>query len=67
MRLDKHALLKGIIGSLVLVGMLLLGSRRLLYFDAALTPYLYATIFAGRLYQLPLQLVLLLFAIELFR
>lgn len=46
MRLDKQALLKGIIGSLVLVGMVLLGSRRLLYFDAALTPYLYATIFA---------------------
>ncbi len=46
MRLDKKALLKGIIGSLILVGLVLLGSRRLLYFDAALTPYLYATIFA---------------------
>jgi nitrate reductase gamma subunit len=46
MRLDKTAVLKGLIGSLILVGLVLLGSRRLLYFDAALTPYLYATIFA---------------------
>ncbi|MDE2026924.1 MAG: MFS transporter [Candidatus Omnitrophica bacterium] len=46
MRLDIRALLKGIIGGLILVGFILLGSRRLLYFDAALSPYLYATIFA---------------------
>ena len=46
MKLEKQALLNGIIGSLILVGLVLLGSRRLLYFDAALTPYLYATIFA---------------------
>ena len=53
MRLDKQAVLKGMAGSLVLVGMVLLGSRRLLYFDAALTPYLYATIFAvfGSIYR----------------
>lgn len=46
MRLDKQALIKGMIGSLGLIVLVLLGSRRLLYFDAALTPYLYATIFA---------------------
>lgn len=46
MRLDKNALLKGFMGSLTLVALILLGSRKLLYFDAALTPYLYATIFA---------------------
>lgn len=53
MRLHKEGLIKGLIGSLILIGLVLLGSRRLLYFDAALTPYLYATIFAifGSIYR----------------
>ncbi len=52
-RLHKEGLRNGLIGSAVLVGLVLLGSRRLLYFDAALTPYLYATIFAifGSIYR----------------
>ncbi len=53
MRLHKEGLRNGLVGSVVLVGLVLLGSRRLLYFDAALTPYLYATIFAifGSIYR----------------
>ncbi len=53
MRLHKEGLIKGLVGSLILIGLVLLGSRRLLYFDAALTPYLYATIFAvfGSIYR----------------
>ncbi len=45
-RLHKRGLVNGILGSLSLAVLVLLGSRRLLYFDAALMPYLFATLFA---------------------
>lgn len=51
--LSKKGLISGLIGTSVLVLLVFIGSRRLLYFDAALTPYLYATIFAvfGSIYR----------------
>lgn len=45
-RLYKPALLRGLVGVLLLTGMIIFGSRKFVDFDAALTPYLIATIFA---------------------
>lgn len=45
-RLHKRGLLYGILASGLLSALVLIGSRRLLYFDAALIPYLFATLFA---------------------
>lgn len=45
-RLHTRGLINGIVASLLLGILVLLGSRRLLYFDAALIPYLFATLFA---------------------
>ncbi len=51
--LHKKGLVSATIGTSLLVALIFVGSRRLLYFDAALTPYLYATIFAifGSIYR----------------
>lgn len=45
-RLYTKGIIDGIVGSLLLILLILVGSRRLLYFDAALVPYLFATLFA---------------------
>jgi len=45
-RLHKRGLVNGIFGSAILGFLVLVGSRRLLYFDAVLLPYLFATLFA---------------------
>lgn len=45
-RLHGKGLLYGVLASVVLSILVLVGSRRLLYFDAALIPYLFATLFA---------------------
>lgn len=45
-KLHKRALLYGIATSAVLSVLVHIGSRRLLYFDAALMPYLFASLFA---------------------
>lgn len=44
--IHRRALLNGVIGASILGALVLVGSRRLLYFDAALMPYLLASIFA---------------------
>lgn len=44
--IHKRALLNGILASAGLAVLVMVGSRRLLYFDAALVPYLFATLFA---------------------
>ena len=46
MRFYKEGILKGIAATAVLSFLVVAGSRRLLYFDAALIPYLFATLFA---------------------
>lgn len=46
MRLHRKATFKGITGCLILSGLVLLGSRKLLYFDPALIAYLFSTLFA---------------------
>ena len=45
-RLHKRGIVNGILGSAILALLVHVGSRRLLYFDAALIPYLFATLFA---------------------
>jgi nitrate reductase gamma subunit len=45
-KLHKRALLYGVLTSVILSVLVHIGSRRLLYFDAALMPYLFATLFA---------------------
>ncbi|MCA9398337.1 MAG: MFS transporter [Candidatus Omnitrophica bacterium] len=46
MRLYKQGIIKGIIGCFVLTVLIVIGSRRLYHFDAALVPYLFGTLFA---------------------
>ena len=46
MKLHKKGIIHGIIACLILTGLVLVGSRRLLYFDPALIPYLFAILFA---------------------
>ncbi len=45
-RIHKRGLRNGVLASAGLAVMVVIGSRRLLYFDAALVPYLFATLFA---------------------
>ncbi len=53
MRLYPQGVLKGLLGIAVLSALVVLGSRKLIYFDAALIPYLIATVFAifGSIYR----------------
>lgn len=46
MRFYKEGILKGLLGVALLSALIVIGSRKLIYFDAALIPYLIATIFA---------------------
>lgn len=46
MRLHRPALYRGLVGVVILMGFVLLGSRKLVDFDAALTPYFIASVFA---------------------
>ncbi len=45
-RLHKKAFINGVLASGLLAVLIVIGSRRLLYFDAVLIPYLFATLFA---------------------
>jgi nitrate reductase gamma subunit len=45
-RIHKKGLLNGVLASIGLAALVVIGSRRLQYFDAALVPYLFATLFA---------------------
>jgi len=45
-RLHRGGLRNGILASMLLALLVVIGSRRLLYFDAVLLPYLFATLFA---------------------
>ncbi len=53
MRLYPEGILRGLFGTAILSVLIVIGSRKLIYFDAALIPYLIATIFAvfGSLYR----------------
>ena len=53
MRLYPQGILRGLLGIGILAILIVVGSRKLIYFDAALIPYLIATIFAvfGSLYR----------------
>ncbi|MCR4336758.1 MAG: MFS transporter, partial [Candidatus Omnitrophica bacterium] len=53
MRLYPKGVLRGLFGIAILSIMIIFGSRKLIYFDAALIPYLIATVFAifGSLYR----------------
>lgn len=53
MRLYPQGVLKGLLGIAVLSVLVVVGSRKLIYFDAALIPYLIATLFAlfGSIYR----------------
>lgn len=46
MRLYKQGIIRGITGCFLLTVLILIGSRRLHHFDAALVPYLFGTLFA---------------------
>lgn len=46
MRLYPQGVLRGLLGIAILSGLIVVGSRKLIYFDAALIPYLIATVFA---------------------
>lgn len=53
MNVHKEGVVYGVIGSALLSALVLIGSRRLAHFDAALLPYLFATLFAvfGTIYR----------------
>lgn len=53
MRLYPAGILRGLLGVAILSALVVLGSRKLIYFDAALIPYLIATLFAvfGSVYR----------------
>ncbi len=53
MRLYPAGIVRGLLGVAILSALVVLGSRKLIYFDAALVPYLIATVFAvfGSVYR----------------
>ena len=52
-KLYSPGIIKGLLAAALLSLLVVVGSRRLVYFDAALMPYLFATLFAifGSIYR----------------